>query len=488
MLFLNPPPAIVADETAATGTSDSVTGPHQNLRQFNAVDRIEQFMRYSGLTAGRLLIAGSDRFLVQEAQRRKFEVVAVNSMQLEDGTLDNEEPGQFDGCVLFCSLERTVNPGMVLETVRRLLRHTGVLMVIAPTLDSSAARRFGAGWWEFHRKNRFYFSVDTLQNLLVKTGFGDPIVGTDRSAVSLQYLREKAVADSSRLRRAAVGSLARMSPKLARDYTFRLAHSRTFLLCRRRQERRSPKLSVIVPVYNERATFNQMIDQLLAKEIPGVEIEIIIVESFSSDGTRDDVLRYRTHPRVKLILEDRPQGKGHAVRAGLQCATGEVVLIQDADLEYDMNDYDALIAPILRGEHNFVIGSRHNTSNSSWKMRHFEDAKSIAAVFNLGHVIFLNLFNVLYGQKLTDPFSMFKVFRRDCLYGLAFECNRFDFDFEIAIKLIRKGYRPIELPVNYQSRSLSEGKKVRMFRDPLTWIRALLKFRKSPIYSSGMRS
>ena len=81
--------------------------------------------------------------------------------------------------------------------------------------------------------------------------------------------------------------------------------------------------------------------------------------------------------------------------------------------------------------------------------------------------------NVLFWQRLRDPFTMFKVFRRDCLYGLEFNCNRFDFDFELLIKLIRKGYHPIELPVNYRSRSFTEGKKVRMFRDPLTWLKAL---------------
>ena len=83
---------------------------------------------------------------------------------------------------------------------------------------------------------------------------------------------------------------------------------------------------------------------------------------------------------------------------------------------------------------------------------------------------------------MKDPFTMFKVFRRDCLYGLDFECNRFDFDFEIAIKLLRKGYKPIEIPINYQSRSPAEGKKVTMVRDPLTWLRALWKFRSSPLY------
>lgn len=103
-------------------------------------------------------------------------------------------------------------------------------------------------------------------------------------------------------------------------------------------------------------------------------------------------------------------------------------------------------------------------------------------MFNVGHVVFLQLLNRIYDQHLADPFSMFKVFRRDCIAGLSFECDRFDFDFEIVIKLLRKGYRPLEIPVNYHSRSIAEGKKVSMVRDPLTWLRALARYRTSPLY------
>jgi glycosyltransferase involved in cell wall biosynthesis len=223
-------------------------------------------------------------------------------------------------------------------------------------------------------------------------------------------------------------------------------------------------------------------DRLLAKTIEGVAIEVVLVESNSTDGTREDAERYGTHPRVRLILEDRPRGKGYAVRTGLAACTGDIVLFQDADLEYDVEDYDGLVAPLLAWRRNFVIGSRHSSKGGAWKIREFNEASPLAAVFNFGHVFFLFLFNVIYRQRLRDPFSMFKVFRRACLYGLSFECNRFDFDFEIVIKLLRKGYRPIELPVNYRARSPSEGKKVSLVRDPLTWIRALLKFRWSPLY------
>jgi glycosyltransferase involved in cell wall biosynthesis len=223
-------------------------------------------------------------------------------------------------------------------------------------------------------------------------------------------------------------------------------------------------------------------EMLVEKQIPNIEMEIILVESNSTDGSRELALEYRDHPRVKLILEERPKGKGHAVRNGLKAATGDVVLFQDADLEYDLDDYEGLIQPILSYRQNFVIGSRHSANTRLWKIRKFDDSGGLTAVFNLGHLLFLMLFNITYRQRLSDPFSMFKVFRRECLYGLRFECNRFDFDWEIVIKLLRKGYRPLELPVNYRSRSFSEGKKVTIFRDPLTWLRALLKYRNSPLY------
>jgi len=234
-------------------------------------------------------------------------------------------------------------------------------------------------------------------------------------------------------------------------------------------------LSVVVPIFNERATVRESLDAILAKSIPGWTLEIIMVESNSTDGTRDIVLGYQSHPRVKLVLEDKPRGKGHAVRAGFEHATGEVMLIQDADLEYDLGDYDILLAPIASGRQAFVLGSRHG--QGGWAIRTFSDQPLQALILNLGHWGFTLLINVSLGIWLHDPFTMYKVFRRDCLEGLRFESNRFDFDWELLIKLVRKGYRPIEIPISYKSRSFKEGKKVSMFRDPITWLWALAKFR-----------
>lgn len=238
-------------------------------------------------------------------------------------------------------------------------------------------------------------------------------------------------------------------------------------------------LSVIVPVYNERATVAQALEAILAKQVVGMQLEIIIVESNSTDGSRELVQAQASNPRVIVILEDRPRGKGHAVRAGLAAATGEIILIQDADLEYDLEDYEALLDPIREGRETFTLGSRH--SKSDWRIRKFEDQPLRALVLNGAHWGFTFLINASLFIWLRDPFTMYKVFRRECLEGLRFSCNRFDFDWELLIKLIRAGHRPIEIPVNYRSRSFSEGKKIRIFRDPLTWLWAWTKSRFGPL-------
>lgn len=477
LLFINPQPE---PQGGGGQVPDDPAASSREIYSANATSRIEDLVAYGGRAAGgRLLIAGGDPHLSAEAQRYGFEVINYDATQLEDAACAGM-PGSLDACILYCTLERMRDPLLVLRAVRAALTEHGTLMVVSPVTDSPTAKLFRENWWAFSRANLFYFSTDTLQNLLLKAGFGDPIITPDRIVVSLNYLRRQLNLHSRRGRYRMLRTLTSMSPVL-RNKSFRLLSSQTRFLVRPTGVRPTPLLSVIVPVFNEGATFVELFEQLLAKTIDGVDIEIIVVESNSTDGSRELVLQYRDHPRVRVILEDKPRGKGHAVRTALAEAKGDVVLFQDADLEYDINDYDALLGPILRFEQNFVLGSRH-TGGKSWKIRRFSDSPGLAGFFNFGHLIFLTLFNVLYRQRLSDPFTMFKVFRRDCLWGLSFECNRFDFDHEIVIKLLRKGYKPLELPVNYTSRSLNEGKKVTMFRDPLTWIRALLKFRNSPLY------
>lgn len=238
--------------------------------------------------------------------------------------------------------------------------------------------------------------------------------------------------------------------------------------------RARPLLSLVVPIYNEAGTAGTLLDRLVALEIPGVDVEMIVVESNSSDGTRDIVLEYQAHPRVRVILQDRPLGKGNAVREGLAYVTGDIVGIQDGDLEYDLDDYPVLLAPLLDGTADVVLGSRHV---SGQPIRQLGTRRHLSRLVNSAHWGFTLLFDLVYGVRLRDPFTMYKLFRIECIEGLPLVSDRFDFDWELLAKLIRRGYQPIEVRVRYASRSFEGGKKVRFFRDPPTWIAACARFR-----------
>jgi glycosyltransferase involved in cell wall biosynthesis len=242
------------------------------------------------------------------------------------------------------------------------------------------------------------------------------------------------------------------------------------------------KLSIVMPVYNEGKTVLETLHKVYAHQIPNVEKELIIVESNSDDNTRDVVSKFAKGKKdVKLILEDRPRGKGTAVRTGFKNVTGDIVLIQDADSEYDVKDYDKLLKPIMEGKTKFVLGSRHmdHNENYSWAIRKFED-KNYALFMNLGGVFFHGFFNLVYGTKLTDPTTMYKVFDSSLLRQVHFEGKFFELDWEIVCKFLRLGHVPIELPITYHSRSLAEGKKVRVWRDAPKYMGMILKVRFTP--------
>jgi glycosyltransferase involved in cell wall biosynthesis len=238
-------------------------------------------------------------------------------------------------------------------------------------------------------------------------------------------------------------------------------------------------LSVVLPVYNEEETIEEVLRNVLKVSLPpGVQLQLVVVESNSKDRTRQLVQDYELDPRVSLVLQDAPRGKGNAVRAGLRHVRGDAVLIQDGDLEYSVDDYAVLLERIICGDADFVLGCRHERGRP---MREFEGAKGTSTVLNAAHWTFATLFNLVYGTNLRDPFTMYKVFRTECIEGLDFVADRFDFDWELVAKLVRRGYRPIEIPVSYNSRGFDEGKKVRPIRDPLTWLVALVRFRFSHI-------
>ena len=252
------------------------------------------------------------------------------------------------------------------------------------------------------------------------------------------------------------------------------------------------KVSIVIPVYNEAPTVATLLEQVWSQPLPGCAREIIIIESNSTDGSREIVKEFVARHagdglrRIQAIYQDKPRGKGHAVRAGFAAATGEILLIQDADLEYDVADYPELIKPIIEGRTAFVLGSRHAEARS-WQIRQFAQHGLLALAMNAGGLLFRAFFNALFSAHITDPTTMYKVFRSECLEALSFSCNRFDFDYELLGKLLRAGYSPLEVPVSYQSRGFEQGKKIRIFRDPPTWILAILRCRLSAVPAAHRR-
>lgn len=450
---------------------------HEKLRYLSSLGipiagaRVVVFRCEDGDFLDRLAEAGATVRTVESAAGSTGRAHRLTAAELEGAV------ASFDVCVVFDSLGLNVDPARCLAVAHRLLRNDGVLVVSVPSIGSWPARFFQRAWVEFQEPYLYYFDGANLETLLLKSGFERVVVQPLRRVVTPAFLITYLESFPSRRIRAARALARWLTPPPLKRCSLTVRGSHVMVVARKAPTKPRPRLSVIVPVYNEKATFAELMNRLLGKEIPDLDREIIVVESNSTDGTREETDKYRGVPGVVVVHQDRARGKGHAVREGFRHATGDFIVIQDADLEYDIEDYDNLLGPLLTGQRAFVIGSRHVANGSTWKMRQFNDMPLTASVFNFGHVVFLTLFNLLYRQSLKDPFSMFKVFRRDCLHGLTFECDRFDFDFELVIKLIRKGYQPTELPVNYQARSFSEGKKVRMISDPLTWLRALIRYR-----------
>ena len=234
-------------------------------------------------------------------------------------------------------------------------------------------------------------------------------------------------------------------------------------------------LSVVVAAYNEESTIaNTMTRLRRVLDSLDCATEILVVESNSTDQTRKILKSLEDNLRLKLFFQDSPKGKGSAVRLGLTKISGDVFLIYDADDEYNPGDIPKLLIPISSGRTSFVLGTRHEKGKA---MRTMHDHTIRPILMNFAHVFFTGLLNIFFRVKLTDPFTMYKIFRSEVFLGVELVSDRFDFDWELVAKAIRRGAKPVEIPVTYKSRSFSEGKKVRFIRDPLTWIVALIRFR-----------
>jgi glycosyltransferase involved in cell wall biosynthesis len=226
-------------------------------------------------------------------------------------------------------------------------------------------------------------------------------------------------------------------------------------------------LSVIVPVYNERVTVAEVIRRIRAVDVP-LDVEVIVVDDGSSDGT-DKVLSALGDSMVRILTHPVNRGKGAAIRTGLASARGDLVLVQDADLEYDPEDWPRLLEPILRGKARVVYGSRFTGERKNMLPMHWIGNRFLSLVTNL-----------LYSSTMSDMETCYKLFDRQVLEGITIESDRFEFEPEITAKVLRRGFRIYEVPISYAGREMSEGKKI-TWRDGLGALRALIKYRFSRI-------
>jgi len=232
------------------------------------------------------------------------------------------------------------------------------------------------------------------------------------------------------------------------------------------------KLSIVIPVYNEAATLDEIIRQVTAVDT-GMETELVLVDDCSRDGSADKLRQIQAaHPDWKVFFHEYNRGKGAALRSGFAAATGDVILIQDADLEYDPKDYPRLLGPILDGHADVVYGSRF-IGGGPHRVVYFWHS--------LGNRFLTLISNMMTDLNLTDMEVCYKVFRREVLESIGLREDRFGFEVEVTAKIARgKRWRIYEVPISYYGRSYAEGKKI-TWKDGVQALWCILKYRFRPV-------
>lgn len=361
-------------------------------------------------------------------------------------------------------LEASVRASRFVEDLRAAVSASTWVAVVYANLNSMPARVLRRHWPHFFDHKSVYFNRENLVHLFYRSGFALATQLRRPEHLSLGYAAER---------------LGSHLPQAARNVPLLIptgAHVAVFTpRDQTRTDRGDEKLSILFPCFNEERTVRDVLEALLAKQVK-IAKEIIVVESNSTDNTRAIVREFEGRPGIKIVYEDKPQGKGHAVKTALAHATGSIILIQDADFEYDLDDYDALLEPILQRKTSFVLGSR-SLGMDDWKVRKYAETPVKGFLMNFAQVVFAQTFNALYQQNTTDVNTMFKIFRTECLDGVTLESDGFNLDIELVCKIVKGGYSPMEVPVNYVSRGFEEGKKISFFTDAFPSYWAFFKFR-----------
>jgi glycosyltransferase involved in cell wall biosynthesis len=226
------------------------------------------------------------------------------------------------------------------------------------------------------------------------------------------------------------------------------------------------KLSIIMPVYNEKGTIHDILERVRAVPLAGIEKEIVVVDDCSRDGTSEILDGEAARGDIVLSRHEHNRGKGAAIQTGLQAASGDLIIVQDADLEYDPGDYARLIQPIQEGKAQVVYGSRF--AQGHHKRMFFSQ--------RLANTVLTLLTNLLYGTSLSDMETCYKVFPAEIIKPIRLRAQRFDFEPEITAKLLKRGCRILEVPISYAGREYHEGKKIN-WRDGIAAVGSLIYYR-----------
>jgi len=227
------------------------------------------------------------------------------------------------------------------------------------------------------------------------------------------------------------------------------------------------KLSVIIPVYNEEKTIRKVIDKVKKVKLKNISKEIVVVDDCSKDNTKN-ILKNINDISLKILFHKKNVGKGSAIKTGLKSSTGDIILIQDADLEYNPDEYEKLLKPIIEDKAKVVYGSRLDAIR--------KNIKNMYKLHYIGNLFLTLITNLLYGAKITDMETGYKVFRREVIKDINLKANRFDFEPEITAKILKKGYKIHEVSISFVGRKFKEGKKI-TWRDGIKAAYYLIKYR-----------